>query len=123
VDEVTRDMVIHNVENLVVVEGHGLSKPIGVARAADILCACGAGSLKKKDSGINRSAPRPPHLLPPERKPHPPAVASLESFPRKRQSTTFTEPCVAKARVRVRQCFDFAQAPGPAEGRVRPQRW
>jgi H+/Cl- antiporter ClcA/predicted transcriptional regulator len=35
VDEVTRDMVIHNVENIVVVEGNG--KPIGVARAADIL--------------------------------------------------------------------------------------
>jgi len=35
VDEVTRDMVIHNVENIVVVEGEG--KPIGVARAADIL--------------------------------------------------------------------------------------
>ena len=37
VDEVTRDMVIHNVENIVVVEGDGLLKPIGVARAADIL--------------------------------------------------------------------------------------
>jgi H+/Cl- antiporter ClcA/predicted transcriptional regulator len=37
VDEVTRDMVIHNVENIVVVEGPGESKPIGVARAADIL--------------------------------------------------------------------------------------
>jgi H+/Cl- antiporter ClcA len=37
VDEVTRDMVIHNVENIVVVEGNGLLKPIGVARAADIL--------------------------------------------------------------------------------------
>ncbi|MGD1154211.1 MAG: chloride channel protein [Terriglobia bacterium] len=37
VDEVTRDMVVHNVENIVVVEGHGESKPIGVARAADIL--------------------------------------------------------------------------------------
>ena len=37
VDEVTRDMVIHDVENIVVVEGHGTAKPIGVARAADIL--------------------------------------------------------------------------------------
>jgi CIC family chloride channel protein len=37
VDEVTRDMVIHDVENIVVVEGNGLLKPIGVARAADIL--------------------------------------------------------------------------------------
>ncbi len=35
VDEVTRDMVIHDVENIVVVEKDG--KPIGVARAADIL--------------------------------------------------------------------------------------
>jgi CIC family chloride channel protein len=37
VDEVTRDMVIHNVENIVVVEGDGALKPIGVARVADIL--------------------------------------------------------------------------------------
>ena len=37
VDEVTRDMVIHDVENIVVVEGDGMLKPIGVARAADIL--------------------------------------------------------------------------------------
>ncbi len=37
VDEVTRDMVIHDVENIVVVEGETLMKPIGVARAADIL--------------------------------------------------------------------------------------
>jgi H+/Cl- antiporter ClcA len=37
VDEVSRDMVVHNVENIVVVEGHGLLQPIGVARAADIL--------------------------------------------------------------------------------------
>jgi CIC family chloride channel protein len=37
VDEVTRDMIIHNVENIVVVEGDGLLKPIGVSRAADIL--------------------------------------------------------------------------------------
>jgi CIC family chloride channel protein len=35
VDQVTRDMVIHNVENIVVVENN--AKPIGVARAADIL--------------------------------------------------------------------------------------
>jgi predicted transcriptional regulator len=37
VDEVTLDMVIHNVENIMVVEGNGLLKPIGVARSADIL--------------------------------------------------------------------------------------
>jgi len=37
VDQVTRDMVIHNVESIVVVEGDGLLKPIGVARTADIL--------------------------------------------------------------------------------------
>ena len=37
VDEVSRGMVVHNVENIVVVEGNGLLKPIGVARAADIL--------------------------------------------------------------------------------------
>jgi CIC family chloride channel protein len=37
VDEVTRDMMIHNVENIIVVEGNGPSRPIGVARAADIL--------------------------------------------------------------------------------------
>jgi CIC family chloride channel protein len=37
VDHVSRDMVVHNVENVVVVEGNGLLKPIGVARAADIL--------------------------------------------------------------------------------------
>jgi H+/Cl- antiporter ClcA len=37
VDEVSRDMIVHNVENIVVVEGNGLLKPIGVARAADIL--------------------------------------------------------------------------------------
>ena len=36
-DEVTRDMVIHNVENIVVVEGDNPAQPIGVARAADIL--------------------------------------------------------------------------------------
>ncbi len=35
VDQVTRDMVVHNVENIVVVDDEG--KPIGVARAADIL--------------------------------------------------------------------------------------
>jgi CIC family chloride channel protein len=37
VDEVTRDMVIHDVESIVVVEGNGLLKPIGLVRAADIL--------------------------------------------------------------------------------------
>ena len=37
VDEVTRDMILLNVENIVVVENDGKSKPIGVARAADIL--------------------------------------------------------------------------------------
>jgi predicted transcriptional regulator len=37
VDEVTRDMVLHNAENVVVVEQDGKATPIGVARAADIL--------------------------------------------------------------------------------------
>ena len=37
VDEVTRDMIIHDVENIVVVEKNGLTRPIGVARAADVL--------------------------------------------------------------------------------------
>jgi len=37
VDEVTHDMLLHNAENVVVVEGDGGQKPIGVARAADIL--------------------------------------------------------------------------------------
>jgi len=37
VDEVTRDMVLHNAENVVVVEQDGKPTPIGVARAADIL--------------------------------------------------------------------------------------
>jgi CIC family chloride channel protein len=37
VDEVTRDMVLHNAENVVVVEQDGKVKPVGVARAADIL--------------------------------------------------------------------------------------
>jgi H+/Cl- antiporter ClcA len=37
VDEVTRDMVLHNVENVVVVNQDGNATPIGVARAADIL--------------------------------------------------------------------------------------
>ena len=37
VDEVTRDMVLHNAENAVVVEQDGKATPIGVARAADIL--------------------------------------------------------------------------------------
>ncbi len=35
VDQVTRDMVVHNIENIVVVDDFG--KPIGVARATDIL--------------------------------------------------------------------------------------
>ncbi|MBZ5563711.1 MAG: chloride channel protein [Acidobacteriia bacterium] len=37
VDDVTKEMLIHNAENVVVVEGNGIQKPIGVARAADIL--------------------------------------------------------------------------------------
>ena len=37
VDEVTREMVLHNAENVVVVEPDGRGAPIGVARAADIL--------------------------------------------------------------------------------------
>jgi len=37
VDEVTRDMVLHNAENVVVVEQDGKPTPIVVARAADIL--------------------------------------------------------------------------------------
>ena len=37
VDEVTREMVLHNAENVVVVEQDGRGAPIGVARAADIL--------------------------------------------------------------------------------------
>jgi CBS domain-containing protein len=37
VDEVTRQMVIEDVENIVVVDGDDPVKPIGVARAADIL--------------------------------------------------------------------------------------
>jgi H+/Cl- antiporter ClcA/predicted transcriptional regulator len=37
VDEVTRRMVIEDVENIVVVEGDGMLKPVGVVRAADIL--------------------------------------------------------------------------------------
>jgi H+/Cl- antiporter ClcA/predicted transcriptional regulator len=37
VDEVTRQMVLHNVENVVVVNRDGNATPIGVARAADIL--------------------------------------------------------------------------------------
>ena len=42
VDEVSRDMVVHNVENIVVVEGNGLLKPIGW-HAPLISCAYGAG--------------------------------------------------------------------------------
>jgi H+/Cl- antiporter ClcA/CBS domain-containing protein len=37
VDEVTREMVLHNAENVVVVEQDGKVTPIGVASAADIL--------------------------------------------------------------------------------------
>jgi len=37
VDDVTREMLVHNVDNVVVVEGNGRGKPVGVARAADIL--------------------------------------------------------------------------------------
>jgi len=37
VDEVVREMVLHNTENVVVVEQDGKATPIGVARAADIL--------------------------------------------------------------------------------------
>jgi CBS domain-containing protein len=36
-DEASRDMVVHNAENIVVVEGSELLEPIGVAPAADIL--------------------------------------------------------------------------------------
>jgi CBS domain-containing protein len=37
VDEVTREMVLHNAENVVVVNQDEKAAPIGVARAADIL--------------------------------------------------------------------------------------
>jgi len=37
VDEVTREMVLHNIENVVVVDHDGKTTPLGVARAADIL--------------------------------------------------------------------------------------
>ncbi|PYV30947.1 MAG: hypothetical protein DMG22_18580 [Acidobacteria bacterium] len=37
VDEVTRDLLKRNAENIVVVEGASQSKPVGVVRAADIL--------------------------------------------------------------------------------------
>jgi CBS domain-containing protein len=37
VDRVTRRMISQNAENVVVLDGNGTSKPIGVARAADIL--------------------------------------------------------------------------------------
>jgi CIC family chloride channel protein len=37
VDEVSREMLVRNAESVVVVEGDGTKKPIGVARAADIL--------------------------------------------------------------------------------------
>lgn len=37
VDQVHRDMMLKNVENVVVVESHGTRKPIGIARANDLL--------------------------------------------------------------------------------------
>jgi hypothetical protein len=37
VDQVHRDMMLKNTENVVVVEADGLRKPIGIARANDIL--------------------------------------------------------------------------------------
>lgn len=37
VDRIHREMMLKNVENVVVVESHGLRKPIGIARANDIL--------------------------------------------------------------------------------------
>jgi H+/Cl- antiporter ClcA len=37
VDQVNRDMLLKNVENIVVVQSHGSRKPIGIARANDIL--------------------------------------------------------------------------------------
>ena len=64
VDEVTRDMVIHDVENIVVVEGDGLLKPIGVARAADIL-RLRRWVIKKKVSGISPCDPRLPRTASP----------------------------------------------------------
>jgi len=69
VDEVTRDMVIHNVENIVVVEGNGLLKPIGVARAADIL------RLRRwviEEEGFGNYPVRAKASLPPSPAPTPP---------------------------------------------------
>jgi CIC family chloride channel protein len=37
VDQVNRDMLLKNIENIVVVQSHGSRKPIGIARANDIL--------------------------------------------------------------------------------------
>ena len=37
VDRVSRSMLLQDVENVIVVEPHGISKPIGIARANDIL--------------------------------------------------------------------------------------
>lgn len=37
VDQVNRDMLLKNIENVVVVQSHGSRKPIGIARANDIL--------------------------------------------------------------------------------------
>lgn len=37
VDQVNRDMLLKNIENVVIVQSHGSRKPIGIARANDIL--------------------------------------------------------------------------------------
>ncbi len=37
IDRVSRDMLLQNVENIVIVEPNGVTKPIGIARANDIL--------------------------------------------------------------------------------------
>jgi Chloride channel protein EriC len=37
VDQVNRDMLLKNIENVIVVQSHGSRKPIGIARANDIL--------------------------------------------------------------------------------------
>jgi hypothetical protein len=62
-------MVIHNVENIVVVEGNGLLKPIGVARAADIL------RLRRwviEEEGFGNQPVRAKASLPPSPTPTPP---------------------------------------------------
>jgi len=56
VDEVTRDMVIHDVENIIVAEGDNPTRPIGVVRAADIL------RLRRwaiEEEGVGNRPPRP----------------------------------------------------------------